>query len=341
MVQRALEEHLYFGALYIMWFEDDAFHAIAVRLFADVPWLLRGYVSRQVRKKIVRDLQGQVRTATLLTESRCTGGRRDCSAGACKRSMHHLHATLLLSARPMMRSRLQSMQHNVHLQAYSTQCVHGLQPCAEFTSLLSTPDLAWAEVHGKWLQGLARHTREEVRARLEGEVAALNTLLDDSEFLTGTTPCQADCFLFAMMEQVRMWEALTRGAFSKFCMTACSAAPLACCFHNFAACTLRCSGTSGQRMSRATLLCAMEHLVHRGRSHGLPSLRTTHELVQAMAMLKVGPDGSSHHLLGILFKEQPNLMRFYNSLRSTYCSDDGASSAHWKRTLPEVLKAGA
>ena len=53
------------------------------------------------------------------------------------------------------------------------------------------------------IQGLGRHSWEYVQERMTEELAALNTLLAGNAFLTGSSPCQADCFLFATIELVR------------------------------------------------------------------------------------------------------------------------------------------
>ena len=57
----------------------------------------------------------------------------------------------------------------------------------------------------KRVQGLGRHPLDYVMERFEEELAALNTILacSNGPYLTGATPCQADCFLFGILEQVR------------------------------------------------------------------------------------------------------------------------------------------
>ena len=52
------------------------------------------------------------------------------------------------------------------------------------------------------LQGIGRHSWEYVQRRLRQEFEALDALLESNQFLTGDTPCQADCFLFATLEGV-------------------------------------------------------------------------------------------------------------------------------------------
>lgn len=58
--------------------------------------------------------------------------------------------------------------------------------------------------------------------------------------------------------------------------------------------------------------------------------------MQALSMLEVGAEGSSHHVLGNSIKAQPNLMRYYKNLHSKYI---GKGTQHWKRTLSDVSKA--
>ena len=66
LLQRALEEHLYFFATYCEFVFDDGFTHVVRPQFEDVPWVLRGYTMRSVRKKMMRDLQGQVRLVYVL-----------------------------------------------------------------------------------------------------------------------------------------------------------------------------------------------------------------------------------------------------------------------------------
>jgi glutathione S-transferase len=52
-------------------------------------------------------------------------------------------------------------------------------------------------------QGIGRHSIEFVKRRMGEEMDACNDLLAKSgAFLTGDTPCQADCWLVAMVELV-------------------------------------------------------------------------------------------------------------------------------------------
>lgn len=53
------------------------------------------------------------------------------------------------------------------------------------------------------IQGMGRHTMEEVRVRVAKDLDACVALLESSgDLLTGATPCQADCFLFALIHLV-------------------------------------------------------------------------------------------------------------------------------------------
>lgn len=54
------------------------------------------------------------------------------------------------------------------------------------------------------MQGMGRHSLEEVRERAKKDLDACAALLQSSgAYLSGETPCQADCFLFALMHLVR------------------------------------------------------------------------------------------------------------------------------------------
>jgi glutathione S-transferase len=57
------------------------------------------------------------------------------------------------------------------------------------------------------MQGMGKHTMEEVMEKLETDLAVCETLLEDSgAFLTGATPTQADCFLYGILDHVRCLE---------------------------------------------------------------------------------------------------------------------------------------
>ena len=49
---------------------------------------------------------------------------------------------------------------------------------------------------------MGRHSWEHVKERIQKDLAACDTFLETSLFLTGNTPCQADCFLFGQIESV-------------------------------------------------------------------------------------------------------------------------------------------
>eukprot|EP00892_Ulva_mutabilis_P003100 jgi/Ulvmu1/12791/UM097_0018.1 len=50
-------------------------------------------------------------------------------------------------------------------------------------------------------QGVGRHSLAEVRQRLAKDLDTCCALLEETgEYLTGATPCQADCFLFALVD---------------------------------------------------------------------------------------------------------------------------------------------
>jgi glutathione S-transferase len=52
------------------------------------------------------------------------------------------------------------------------------------------------------VQGIGRFTYAEVQEKLSKDLDACVTLLKDSQYLTGDTPTQADCFLFALLDWV-------------------------------------------------------------------------------------------------------------------------------------------
>eukprot|EP00892_Ulva_mutabilis_P003101 jgi/Ulvmu1/12792/UM097_0019.1 len=107
-LQRMLEEHTYFGVIFMLWQQDDVWSEYGPHVFEEVPYLLRGTVSSMVRSAIVRDIHGQ---------------------------------------------------------------------------------------------GMGRHSMEEVKERMAKDLDACCALLEASgEYLTGGTPCQADCFLFALID---------------------------------------------------------------------------------------------------------------------------------------------
>ena len=50
---------------------------------------------------------------------------------------------------------------------------------------------------------MGRHSFEHVTERCSKELEAVNTLLDGHDFITGSTPSAADCFLWSIIESVR------------------------------------------------------------------------------------------------------------------------------------------
>lgn len=60
---------------------------------------------------------------------------------------------------------------------------------------------------------MGRHSLEEVKERIECDLDACKELLETSgAYLTGDTPCQADCFLFAIIDSVRIMNHLVQVA---------------------------------------------------------------------------------------------------------------------------------
>lgn len=56
---RMVEEHVYFAIVADRWAEDDNWEHVRKAFFADVPAIIRGFVTRQVRKDALRRLNGQ------------------------------------------------------------------------------------------------------------------------------------------------------------------------------------------------------------------------------------------------------------------------------------------
>lgn len=52
---------------------------------------------------------------------------------------------------------------------------------------------------------MLRHSLEEVKGRVAKDLDACCVLLEESgAYLSGSTPCQADCFLFGVLDSVRL-----------------------------------------------------------------------------------------------------------------------------------------
>jgi len=58
-VIRMVEEHLYFAIVADRWGEDDNWRHVRAAFFSDIPWLIRGLVTRFVRKQAMQQLHGQ------------------------------------------------------------------------------------------------------------------------------------------------------------------------------------------------------------------------------------------------------------------------------------------
>jgi hypothetical protein len=182
-LQRLLEEDLYFCTLYANWQRDDAFAVLEPLSFGEGPALMRPIISRLARADTLRNLQGQARAAPRCS-CQIARSSRACRQCACAQST----ATC-----------------KVHAPAIAT-----LQPCAWLRGARLP---AAGRLHGAMplrlrtaVQGTGRHSWEYVQERTREGYAELAAFLDASggSFLTGASPCQADCFLFASIEQVHL-----------------------------------------------------------------------------------------------------------------------------------------
>lgn len=86
---------------------------------------------------------------------------------------------------------------------------HGLLPCSSlrFADVASSPAQGSAALHSQLrVQGVGRHSYEFVRRRIKEELDMCSSLLKASgdRFLTGDTPTPADCYLFAIIDTVRI-----------------------------------------------------------------------------------------------------------------------------------------
>jgi hypothetical protein len=70
-LQRMLEEHTYFVVLYFLWVEPEVSAVFVPHMFETIglPWLLKGFVQRSVKKEMRRNLHGQVRNSSLIFET--------------------------------------------------------------------------------------------------------------------------------------------------------------------------------------------------------------------------------------------------------------------------------
>jgi glutathione S-transferase len=194
-LQRLLEEDLYFCTLYANWQRDDAFAVLEPLSFGEVPALMRPFISRLARAGMLRNLQGQARAAP-----RCSchiaHSSRACRLCGCA----HTTATCKVHARAIA---------TLHACAWLRGA--GLPAAGQLARGRGSPLVA--PLHGASplrlravVQGMGRHSWEYVQERTREGYAALAAFLDTSggPFLTGASPCQADCFLFAGIEQVQL-----------------------------------------------------------------------------------------------------------------------------------------
>jgi len=59
LIRRLIEDHLYFILVYSRWVDPDGWPAFRDLLFADIPGLVRGIISRKVQKKVAKYLKDQ------------------------------------------------------------------------------------------------------------------------------------------------------------------------------------------------------------------------------------------------------------------------------------------
>lgn len=52
------------------------------------------------------------------------------------------------------------------------------------------------------VQGLARHSQQDVNLLLHDDLSALSTVLGEKRYIVGDTPCEADAALFGVLDQV-------------------------------------------------------------------------------------------------------------------------------------------
>ena len=87
---------------------------------------------------------------------------------------------------------------------HSSGCVYSRCKGRDFLAHTLTYGLSTYIVH-LLVQGIGRHSFEYIQQRIGEEIAAVAALLkaSDGDFLLGSMPCQADCFLVALLEVVR------------------------------------------------------------------------------------------------------------------------------------------
>ena len=52
------------------------------------------------------------------------------------------------------------------------------------------------------VQGLARHSQQDVNLLLHDDLSALSTMLGEKRYLVGDAPCEADAALFGVLDQI-------------------------------------------------------------------------------------------------------------------------------------------
>lgn len=175
-----LEEDLYFAFILCVWRPDDVFSRLRGVIFADYSGVMQLVLGRIVRKKTLRDLEGQVRPAERARPSQTQillAGRRLTAA----------FASSITSCLVTIRRRHcgEQLCVAVHRSARRDQCM-------------------WMSTRSLCAQGIGRHSMEYVRERMFEELSACAALLDASgAFLIGGAPAIADCFLFAIIDMVR------------------------------------------------------------------------------------------------------------------------------------------
>jgi len=59
LIRRLVEEHLYFVLVYSRWVDPDGWRGFQPLFFGPAPALVRGFISKKIRKKVVASLAGQ------------------------------------------------------------------------------------------------------------------------------------------------------------------------------------------------------------------------------------------------------------------------------------------
>ena len=160
------------------------------------------------------------------------------------------------------------------------------------------------------MQGIGRHPFEYVKQRIEQQLLALNTLLDGSRFLTADSPSEADCYLFATVELVRITCGLTTLALTALLMLRVSA--------------------HAQRSAGHKACRPWAALCRRATRDHLTQVRFAH--VQGVSK---SPDGNdlpaSLQAVNDMVQAQPNILAFHKRLRDELWPD--GSTTHWQQKL--------